>query len=114
MSVVDTLRRAADRVLAADCAQCEHSHRDHMSGRPYPGCVHRSCDCTSWTPSTSREVAVPLAAWLRVEAELAENPLCAVVEGVPQPLVAWVPATARPYALALARAILGETGDPDE
>lgn len=61
-----------------------------------------------WVALMSPQVAGPLAAWLRVEAEMAENPLCALVEGLNAPIAAWVPATAQPFALALARVILGE------
>lgn len=62
-----------------------------------------------WIAMLSPVIAAPLAAWLRIEADMADNPLCVVVEGAAKPLAARVPATAQPFALAMARAILGET-----
>jgi hypothetical protein len=97
MSAADTLRKAAglieQRGEAASACWSAYGTDEHD---------------TAWLDLMSPQVAGPLAAWLRAEAESDDNPMCVVVEGATPPLVARVPAMATPYALAMARAILGE------
>jgi hypothetical protein len=120
MSAAETLRQAADLIEQIAANTPAGPWRDVQDGwciRSEPSPDRTSwrtvCDgpnpfARRWITTMGPQVAGPLAAWLRAEAESDDNPMCVVVEGATPPLVARVPAMATPYALAMARAILGE------